>query len=488
MQSHQYTYDLFVIGGGSGGLAAAKEAASLGAKVALADFVKPSPIGSKWGLGGTCVNVGCIPKKLMHLSAVVGESHEAQKNMGWSDIKDKYSHQWEPMVQRVQNHIKKLNWGYKVALAENEVKYFNSLATLFDKNTVELTDKKGEKTKITSKYILISVGGRPTFLDDIPNNRQLCITSDDIFSLQKPPGKTLIVGASYIALECAGFLAGFHYDVTVMVRSILLRGFDQEMANKIGEYMERHGVKFIRGTIPSDIKQEGEKKRVFWKDANGQTQSDVYDTIMLAIGRSSDTQNIGLEQLGIKTKPNGKIICNDDDTTSIEGVFAIGDCVDKRPELTPTAIKAGRLLVRRLFGGEKKFMNYHYIPTTVFTPLEYGTIGFSEEDAKVKFGDANIKVFYSIFKPLEWNYSDHRHDDKGYCKLIINSADNKRVVGFHYLGPNAGEVTQGFAIAFILKATKEHFDDIVGIHPTSAEEFTTLKFIKGEGEAKESGC
>lgn len=169
---------------------------------------------------------------------------------------------------------------------------------------------------------------------------------------------------------------------------------------------------------------------------------------MLAIGRSSDTKKIGIEELGIKTKPNGKIICGDDDSTGVEGIFAIGDCVDKRPELTPTAIKAGRLLARRLFNNEEKLMRYMTIPTTVFTPLEYGTIGYAEEDAKTKFGEENVKVYYSIFTPLDWNYSNHRSEDKGHCKLVVNKADSERVIGFHYLGPHAGEVTQGFAIAF----------------------------------------
>lgn len=195
------------------------------------------------------------------------------------------------MVERVQAHIKKLNWGYKVELAEKEVKYYNCLATLVNNHTVELLNRKGEKEQVTAKNILIAVGGRPTFLD-IPNTEKLVITSDDLFSLQQAPGKTLIVGASYIALECAGFLAGFGYDVTVMVRSILLRGFDQEVAEKIGEYMARHGVKFIRGTVPHHVEATADnKRRVVWKSPEDDKVDveDVFDTVMLAIGRTSDT-------------------------------------------------------------------------------------------------------------------------------------------------------------------------------------------------------
>lgn len=229
-----------------------------------------------------------------------------------------------------------------------------------------------------------------------------------------------------------------------MVRSILLRGFDQEIAEKIGEYMARHGVKFIRGTVPHHVEATADnKRRVVWKSPeNDQADvEEVFDTVMLAIGRTSDTKKIGIDALGIHTKPNGKIIANDDDTTNVEGIFAIGDCVDKRPELTPTAIKAGRLLARRLFNNETKLMDYNSIPTTVFTPLEYGCIGLSEEDAIAKYGEENVKVYYSIFTPLDWSYSDHRHDDKGHAKLVVNTADDERVLGFHYLGPSAGEVT-----------------------------------------------
>jgi len=195
-----------------------------------------------------------------------------------------------------------------------------------------------------------------------------------------------------------------------------------------------------------------------------------------------------LESVGVKTEKNGKIVCNDDDTTTAANIFAIGDCVHSRLELTPTAIYAGRLLSNRLFGGASDLMNYKFVPTTVFTPIEYGCIGYSEEDALKHFGEENIKVYYGNFKPLEWVFSDDREEDEAYGKLIVNLLDSERVVGFHYMGPHAGEVTQGFGTAIKMGATRKDFAATVGIHPTSAEEMVGLKNIKGGEEEKASGC
>ena len=224
VDSHNYDYDLFVIGGGSGGISAARHAAELGKKVAIADFVPPTPIGTKWGLGGTCVNVGCIPKKMMHYAALLSEARKDQELSGWTpDLKA--AHNWETMVGSVQNHIRSLNWGYKTDLIKLKAKYYNSYASFVDPHTISLDNGKGKVEQVTADKIVIAVGGRPSY-PGIPGDKEFGITSDDIFSLKKAPGKTLVVGASYVALECAGFLAAFGYDTTVMVRSILLRGFD----------------------------------------------------------------------------------------------------------------------------------------------------------------------------------------------------------------------------------------------------------------------
>jgi len=479
-----YDYDLFVIGGGSGGLAAAKTAADLGVKVAVADFVKPSPAGTTWGLGGTCVNVGCIPKKLMHISSLYRDTQCDAHGMGWDT---KASHSWEAMLTKVNNYIKSLQWGAKTDLRGKNIKYYNSFATFADPHTVDLTDKKGAVEKATFKYCLIACGGRPS-MGDYPGANECCISSDDIFWQKKAPGKTLVIGASYIALECAGFLGGFGFDVTVMVRSILLRGFDQDVANMIGGYMEKHGVKFARQMVPSKFERtESGQVRVFVKDA----EFGVYDTVLMAVGRTGCAGWLNCKAAGLDFKEsNGKLECNEADQTSVPHIFAVGDVIDGKPELTPVAIQAGRTLVKRLFAGSTKLMDYTDVATAIFTPIEYGAVGYTEEEAKKAVGNDKVKVYHCTAVPLEWNLNDDRKDQQGYMKLIVDKTASEKVLGVHILGPNAGEVIQGLSVAIKAGVTKEHFDDCVGIHPTFAESYTTMTEEKVEGSAlpTKGGC
>ncbi|ACO68791.1 thioredoxin-disulfide reductase [Micromonas commoda] len=397
---HPYDYDLVVIGGGSGGLAAAKQAAKLGAKVACLDFVKPSPRGSTWGLGGTCVNVGCIPKKLMHQAGILGESFSDAKEYGWHVRND--GHDWNKM-------------------------------------------KNGKIETMTANRILIAVGGRPSYLD--------------------VPG----------AEESLG------YDTTVAIRSIPLRGFDTEIAEKIVGYMERHGTKFMRDSQPCAFeKRAGGKIAVKVKNTVfGNEFETEFDTVILAVGRHAVTAGLNLGAAGVRVNPrNGKIPCVDE-VTNISHIYAVGDVLDMRQELTPVAIKAGVNLVNRIFSGGK-----------------YGCIGMSEELAIETFGDENVEIYQSYFKPLEWavNHAEHdgvahREDNACYAKLITNLSDDERVVGFHYVGPNAGEVTQGYAVAMKMGAKKSDFDGTVGIHPTVSEEFTILSITKRSGvDATKRGC
>jgi len=483
MAEPTYDYDYFVIGGGSGGLASAKAAADLGAKVAVADFVKPSPAGTTWGLGGTCVNVGCIPKKLMHISALYRETQGDAHGMGWET---KSSHSWEEMVTKVDNYIKSLNWGAKTELRSKSIKYYNAFATFVDPHTVQLEDKAGEKQTVTFKYCLIACGGRPSY-GDYPGARDCCISSDDIFWQKKAPGRTLVIGAAYIALECAGFLAGLGFEVTVMVRSILLRGFDQDCAEMIGSYMEKHGIMFVRGTTPSRFeKTESGQVRVFVKDA----EFGVYDTVLMAVGRTGCAGWLNCKAAGLEVQErNGKLIC-DNERTSVSHIYAVGDVIDGKPELTPVAIQAGRLLARRLFGGSLKLMDYSDVATAVFTPLEYGTVGYSEEDAKKALGEERVKTYHCTAIPLEWNLNSERSDDQGYMKVIVDVAAGEKVIGVHILGPNAGEVIQGISVAVKAGCTKEHLDDCVGIHPTFAESYTTMTELKesGKGLPTKGGC
>ena len=447
-KTHNYDYDLFVIGGGSGGLSTGRAAAELGAKVAVADFVKPTPKGATWGLGGTCVNVGCIPKKMMHYAATLADARKDMKEQGWK-IDDAEKPDWNKMVETIQSEIMSLNWGYKMDLMKQKCKYYNSFASFVDPHTIKLVNAKNEEETVTADKIVISCGGRPSY-PDIPGAKELGITSDDLFSLQQAPGKTLVVGASYVALECAGFLTALGYDTTVMVRSILLRGFDQDMANLIGEFMEAHHTKFIRESTPSKLEKEGEQIKVTWNTKDGE-KSDVFDTVLFAIGRYATTKELNLDAAGLKTESNGKFIVTDEDKTNVDNIYAIGDVQHGKLELTPSAIKAGNLLARRLFAGGSELMDYDLVPTTVFTPIEYGTVGLTEVDAKAKYGAENIDTYHTKFKPLEWSF--HKFDavaetERCYVKVLVNKADKNKVVGFHICSPNAGEITQGVGIGF----------------------------------------
>ena len=392
-------------------------------------------------------------------------------------------HSWESMRENVQNHIRGLNFKYRVNLRENNVKYLNKLGRFIDDHTIELTDKKGEVSTITAARTLIAVGGRPTKLNC--EGGELAISSDDVFALEKAPGKTLCVGASYISLECAGFLAGLGYDTTVAVRSILLRGFDRECADKIGDYMKDHGVKFKNEVVPTKLElvDGTEQKKVTFSDGS----SDVYDTVLVAIGRSADTEKLGLENVGIVANTrNGKIPTKFEQTAK-PNIYAIGDVMEGCPELTPVAIQAGLSLSKRMFGCSKEPMDYRNICTTVFTPIEYGTVGYSEDEALEAFGKESIEVYHKSFIPLEWSISEARHH-QGFTKVIVDK-NTEKVLGIHFLGPSAGEVMQGYGAAMKKGLTFGDLEETVGIHPTSAEEIVTLSVTKSSGQdAAAGGC
>ncbi|XP_073745971.1 thioredoxin reductase 3 isoform X3 [Callorhinus ursinus] len=447
-----FEYDLIVIGGGSGGLACAQEAAILGKKVMVLDFVVPSPQGTSW-----------------------------------------VKHNWETMTEAIQNHIGSLNWGYRLSLREKAVAYVNSYGEFVEHHKIKATNRKGQETYYTAAKFVLATGERPRYLG-IQGDKEYCITSDDLFSLPYCPGKTLVVGASYVALECAGFLAGIGLDVTVMVRSVLLRGFDQEMAEKVGSYMEQHGVKFLRKFVPVMVQQleKGSpgKLKVVAKSTEGpETIEEVYNTVLLAIGRDSCTRKIGLEKIGVKiNEKSGKIPVNDVEQTNVPYVYAVGDILEGKLELTPVAIQAGKLLARRLFAGCLEKCDYVNVPTTVFAPLEYGCCGLSEEKAIEVYKKENLEVYHTLFWPLEWTVAS-RDNNTCYAKIICNKFDNYRVIGFHVLGPNAGEITQGFAAAMKCGLTKQLLDDTIGIHPTCGEVFTTLEITKSSGlDITQKGC
>ncbi|XP_020329555.2 thioredoxin reductase 2, tandem duplicate 2 [Oncorhynchus kisutch] len=485
-----FDYDLVVIGGGSGGLACSKEAAQLGQKVAVLDYVEPSVKGTKWGIGGTCVNVGCIPKKLMHQAALLGTALKDAQKYGWQ-ITGPISHDWSTMAEAVQNHVRSLNWGHRVQLQDKEVKYLNVKGSLLDEHTVKGLTRTGKEIMLTAKNIVIATGGRPKYPTHIPGAVEHGITSDDIFWLKESPGKTLVVGASYVALECAGFLTGIGLETTVMVRSIPLRGFDQQMAGLVTDYMEAYGTKFSWRSVPKSVdKLSSGVLQVTWtEEQTGKDQRDTFDSVLWAVGRAPETKTLGLEKVGVKlNKESGKILVAADESTSVPNIYAFGDIGEGRPELTPTAIKAGKLLARRLAGQTNELMNYDNVATTVFTPLEYGCVGLSEEEAESRHGKDSIEVYHAFYKPLEFTVAE-RDASQCYIKVVCKRGGDQRILGLHFTGPNAGEVTQGFAMGFQCGATLTHLKETVGIHPTCAEELTKVNVSKRSGlDATVTGC
>jgi len=424
--------------------------------------------------------VGCIPKKLMHFASLTGELRHDMVECGWS-IDANAGHDWSKMLQNVNNYIRGLNWGYKKALIKAGVKVIPKLARFEDAHTLVLTDSKGVESKETARRILIAVGGRPQYLE-VPGSRECCISSDDLFWRTKPPGKTLVVGAGYIAMECSGFIRGMGHETSVMVRSTPLRNFDQDMIGRVVEAMTDQGINFLMKTAPSKFeKLDDGRVKVYWQHLETKEEfSDTFDTVLQAIGRYADSKQLNLDAVGVQHKDGKILVDRKTMQTTAEGIFAIGDVCKDSPELTPVAIREGTLLADRLYVGGTKSVNYDLIATTIFTPLEYAAIGYSEERAIEKLGKENVEVYHTAFKPLEWNFLKSHKDSLCYTKLIVDTSQNEKVVGFHFAGPNAGEVMQGYAVAVTAGLTKHAFDETIGIHPTCAEEVVGLAVKKSE--------
>ena len=446
-------YDLIVIGGGPGGISCAKESAKLGAKVLCID--------ARSGLGGTCVNVGCIPKKLLYQASSIMNDNIFEL-YGWTITKKK--HNWSKLIENIHKYINNINDDYLTDFRELSIDYINGYASFIDPYTIECSINKQTKKILTCKKSVIAVGCKPKYLG-IPGE-EYCITSDELFNIKKSPGKTLIIGASYIAMECGGFINGLGNNVTIMIRSQPLRNFDRQSVSFIIHNMTKNGINFLNKAYPIKFEKNKNKIKVFYMQDNNE-YSDEFNTIIIAIGRVplKDFNTIGL-----KTNEEGKIISNSKkgpgytEGTSHPDIFAIGDILESGIELAPVAIMAGKLLARRLYNNSKIKMDYTNIPTTIFTPLEYSSIGLSENEACKKYGEDVIihtKYYNSVLLTNKQNLN--------FYKIILY---NSIIIGIHIIGKNSSEIIQGFTLA--VKYKLPLFDNMIGIHPTSAEELFNI--------------
>lgn len=444
-------YDLLVLGGGSGGLAAAQRAAEYGAKVALVE---------KSRLGGTCVNVGCVPKKVMWYGADLAHSIQRATDFGF-DL-DLRGQDWEGLVDRREAYIRRLNDIYAANLDRRDIMVVHGEAEMIDRHTVKVN---GER--VTAERVLIATGGRPR-LPDIPGV-ELGISSDGFFELKQRPQRVAVVGAGYIAVELAGVLNSLGSDVTVVVRRDgVLRNFDPMLRELLTEAMDVDGIRVITHCTPEALRKE-DYGTLCLVAGNGERHGG-YDSVIWAIGRDPNTE-FGVHAAGVQCDENGYIVADDYQATNLDNVFALGD-VTGRVELTPVAIAAGRRLSDRLYGGmQDRKLDYECIPTVVFSHPPIGTVGLTEYEAQEKYPN-DVKCYASTFNPMVYALSEHKV--KAGMKLVC-AGPNERIVGLHTIGVGSDEMLQGFAVAVKMGATKKDFDETVAIHPTSAEEFVTMR-------------
>lgn len=448
-EQNTFDFDLFVIGAGSGGVRAARMAAQTGARVAAAEGAP---------LGGTCVNLGCIPKKLYSYAAHYAEAFEESHGYGWEGEKPVLN--WETLKRQRATEISRLNGVYENLFKGAGVELIRGWAKLQDPNTVLLDNGK----TYTARHILIATGGKPA-VPDVPG-KEYVITSNEIFDLPEFPQRLLVVGGGYIACEFASIFNGLGAHVTQLYRSEqVLRGFDREIRDFVAGEMRKAGVDLRVNANIASIEKTGEGLKATLEDGSVL----LTDQILYATGRAPNIKGLGFEALGGEIAKNGAIKVNERYQTSISSIFALGDVTD-RIQLTPVALAEAMVLVDDLFGKKQKTMSYEYIPTAVFTHPNIGTVGYSEEDAREKFGQ--IRVFRSEFRPLKHTLSGS--SARVFMKLIVDVATDK-VVGMHMVGDDAGEIIQGFAVAVKAGVTKAVFDSTIGIHPTAAEEFVTMR-------------
>jgi glutathione reductase (NADPH) len=444
-------YDLLVIGGGSGGLAHAQRAAEYGARAGVIEY---GP------LGGTCVNVGCVPKKVMWYAAETQHHLEHAADYGF-DI-DVNGHDWASLKTRRDAYVTRLNGIYERNLDKRGVEYIQGAAKFVDPHTLAVGDEH-----YRAERIAIATGGRP-MVPDIPG-AGYGIVSDDFFTLEERPQRVLIAGSGYIAVELGGVFNALGSDVNIVVRKDgIVRSFDAMLGEEVMLAMQASGIRFDARVIPASVEKRDDGLIMISEDGR---RFGPVDCVLWAIGREPNTDTLSLEAAGVKTDDAGFIPVDKFQATNVEHIFALGD-VTGAQALTPVAIAAGRRLADRIYGGmEGRHLDYRLVPTVIFSHPPMGTVGMTEAAARAEHGDA-VKVYLARFTAMYYALGEKKQPS---VMKLITAGDDERVVGCHVIGDGADEMMQGFAVAIRMGATKKDFDDTVAIHPTSAEEFVTMR-------------
>ncbi|KAI7889865.1 uncharacterized protein EV154DRAFT_513142 [Mucor mucedo] len=466
MLSSKPVYDYLVIGGGSGGLASARRASGIhGAKVGL--------IEAQHRLGGTCVNVGCVPKKVMWNAASVAEALRDAKHYGFGD-QEPVKFNWELMKEKRDAYVKRLNGIYERNLGNDKVDHIQGFASFVNENTIRVQTSETESIEVQAKKILVATGGHP-LIPDIPG-AHYGIDSDGFFDLEHQPKRVAVIGTGYIGIELAGIFNTLGTQTTVFSRTKqILRSFDSIIKDNLLKEMQSVGVNFAFDAKVTALVRENETGPITIQyEADGKADTLEVDTVLWAVGRLPNIKKLNLKSAGVEINEKGYIVADAYQNTTKENVYALGDACGVA-ELTPVAIAAGRKLSDRLFGGEQfkdSKLDYENIPTVVFSHPTAGTIGYTEDQARAKFGDENVKTYTSKFTNMYFSMLEHKEPTA--YKLVCAGADEK-VVGVHILGRGSDEILQGFGVAVRMGATKANFDACVAIHPTAAEELVTMR-------------
>ncbi len=444
----EYDYDLITIGAGSGGVRASRMAAQMGARVAIAEESR---------VGGTCVLRGCVPKKLLVYAGHFADDFEDATGYGWTLPEPQFD--WPKLIAAKDKELDRLNGVYLRILSENNVDILDGRGVIIDEHTVEVAGKN-----YTAKNILVAVGGWPS-TPDVPGIEHV-ISSNEALDLKELPKRIIIVGAGYIAVEFAGIFHSLGVDVTLVLRAdTILRGFDKDICMCLAAEMKKRGITLKTQSVVRGIEKQGDEYSM--RLAGGEILET--DLVMYATGRKPNTANLGLEEVGVQMNDKGAIVVDEYSSTDVDSIWAVGDVTD-RANLTPAAIAEGAAFAQTVFNNNPTRVDHSNIPTAVFSTPPIGTVGLTEEEARVQYG--KIDVYVSRFRPMKYTLSGR--DEQTFMKLIVDS-ETDVVVGCHMMGLDAPEIAQGMGIAVKCGATKAQFDATVGIHPSAAEEFVTMR-------------